>query len=46
MKLSKTLKEGIGFTLTVQDIFDNVTIDRKGKLTPGRFVIGEVFYQF
>jgi outer membrane receptor protein involved in Fe transport len=46
MKLAKTLKEGIGFTLTVQDIFDNVSINRKGKLTPGRFIIGEVFYQF
>ena len=44
LKLSKKLKQGVGFNLTVQNIFDNVTIDRKGKLTPGRFVMAEVFF--
>ena len=45
LKLSKTLKQRIGFSLTIQNLFDNVTIDRKGKLTPGRFVLGEVFFE-
>lgn len=45
LKLSKTLKQGVGFTLSIQNIFDNVTIDRKGKLSPGRFIMGEVFFE-
>lgn len=45
LKLSKTLKQRIGFSLTIQNLFDNVTIDRKEKLTPGRFVLGEVFFE-
>jgi len=44
VKLSKTTKQNIGFSLTIQNLFDNVTIDRKGKLTPGRFILGEVFF--
>jgi hypothetical protein len=43
--LSKTLKQGIGFDLTIDNIFDNVTIDRKGKQTPGRFIMAGVFYE-
>jgi iron complex outermembrane receptor protein len=46
IKLTKTLKQGIGFTLTAQNIFDHVTLDRKGTLSPGRFVIGEISYAF
>ncbi|MEN8224459.1 MAG: TonB-dependent receptor [Bacteroidota bacterium] len=44
MKLSKSLRQGIGFSITVQNLFDNITIDRKGKLTPGRFIMAEINY--
>jgi outer membrane receptor protein involved in Fe transport len=46
LKLSKTLRQGLGFSLTMDNILDNVTIDRKGKQTPGRFVMAEIFYEF
>ncbi|MDT8393814.1 MAG: TonB-dependent receptor [Bacteroidales bacterium] len=45
VKLSKTLRQGLGFSLSADNIFDNVTIDRKGKLRPGRFVMAEIFYR-
>lgn len=44
LKLNKKLKQGIGFNFTIQNLFDNVTVDRKGKLTPGRFMMAEVFF--
>lgn len=46
IKLSKMLKQGIGFTLSVQNVLDKITVDRKGTLNPGRFIMGEVFYKF
>jgi len=45
LKLNKTLPQKISFTLTIQNILDDMTVDRKGKLPPGRFVIFEVAYE-
>ena len=46
IKLSKKLPTKIGFALTIQNILDDLTVDRKGKLPPGRFIIGELSYGF
>ncbi len=46
IKLSKKLPQRIGLSLTVQNIFNDMTIDRKGKLPPGRFIMGELIYEF
>ncbi|HSG68210.1 MAG TPA: TonB-dependent receptor, partial [Bacteroidales bacterium] len=44
MKVSKTLFQIFDCSISVQDIFDNVTIDRKGMLSPGRFIMAEIIY--
>ena len=46
IKLVKMLPQKIGLSLTVQNIFNDMTIDRKGKLPPGRFILGELTYEF
>jgi outer membrane receptor protein involved in Fe transport len=46
IKFTKKLKQGIGFALTVQNIFNDQTLDRKGTLPPGRFIIFEIAYEF
>jgi iron complex outermembrane receptor protein len=40
MKLSKTFKKRYHFYIDVQNILDNQFVDRKGRLSPGRFIIG------
>ncbi|RLD36125.1 MAG: hypothetical protein DRI83_05850, partial [Bacteroidetes bacterium] len=46
LKLTKKLPQGIGFAFTVKNIFDDMTVDRKGKLPPGRFVMFDVVFEF
>ena len=46
LKLSKKLPQKILFALTIQNILNDMTIDRKGKLPPGRFMILEIAYEF
>jgi outer membrane receptor protein involved in Fe transport len=46
VRISKNLSQGIGISLSMQNISDNKTIDRKGKLPPGRFVMAEITYRF
>lgn len=46
MQLSKEFAESIKISLTVQNILDNEYIDRKGYLSPGRFIIAEIKYKF
>jgi len=44
--LSKTFLEKYNISLTVQNILDNEYVDRKGYLSPGRFLIAEFKYTF
>lgn len=46
LKLDKKFSKGIGFSVTVNNIFNDMTVDRKGKLPPGRFFMFEVVYDF
>ncbi|MEE4257271.1 MAG: TonB-dependent receptor [Bacteroidales bacterium] len=46
LKLEKKFSKGIGFSITVNNIFNDMTVDRKGKLPPGRFFMLEVVYDF
>lgn len=46
LKLTKKLPQGIGFAFTVKNIFDDMTVDRKGKLPPGRFLMFDVVFEF
>ena len=45
LKLGKDLMKQFRMSLTVSNIFDNVTIDRKGMLSPGRFFMGEIIFK-
>jgi iron complex outermembrane recepter protein len=45
-KISKSLSQGIGISLSMQNIFNNLTINRNGRLPPGRFVMAEITYRF
>jgi len=38
MRFAKTFKEKINLSITIQDLFDVQYIDRKGRLSPGRFI--------
>lgn len=44
LKLSKTIKKHYKIYLDFQNIFDNEFVDRKGKLSPGRYIIGGFQY--
>lgn len=44
VELSKKIGKHFEAALIVQDIFDKVFIDRKGRLSPGRFILGEFKY--
>jgi iron complex outermembrane recepter protein len=46
LQLSKEFVKKIKATLTIQNILDNEFIDRKGYLSPGRFITAEVNYRF
>ncbi len=46
VKISKKFYKKIFINLSVQNVFDNVYVDRKGRLSPGRFITGEVVFKF
>jgi len=46
LKLYRTFWRKLKLTLIVQNLFDEVYIDRKGLLSPGRFITGEVSFIF
>ncbi len=46
LKLTKKIYQGIGFAFTIRNILDDMTIDRKGKLPPGRFMMLDIVYEF
>jgi len=46
LKLDKKFSKGIGLALTIDNIFNDMTVGRKGKLPPGRFIMFEVVFDF
>jgi iron complex outermembrane recepter protein len=46
IRLSKMIGKNFFFALDVQNIFDKVFIDKKQRLSPGRFILLEVAYKF
>ena len=45
-KLSKKIFKNLFAAVSVEDILDSHYIDRKGYLSPGRFILGELRYSF
>ncbi len=45
-KASTRIKGFLYFSLTVQDIFNQIHTDNKGYLSPGRFFMGSIVYKF
>lgn len=45
LKAGYLIKPNLMATVTIQDLFDNVHIDKKGLLSPGRFITGGLRYQ-
>lgn len=43
-RVSKTIKNHVKIYLDIQNIFNSEVIDRKGQLSPGRFITGGVQY--
>jgi len=46
IRLSRMIGKNIFFALDVQNIFDNVYVDKKQRLSPGRFILLELAYKF
>ncbi len=46
LRLSRMINKKIFFALDVQNIFDHVYVDKKQRLSPGRFILVEVAYKF
>ncbi len=46
LQLSKEFFEKLNVSLNIQNILDNEYIDRKGYLSPGRYIMAEVAYKF
>lgn len=46
VRLSRMLGENIFFALDIQNIFDKVYVDKKQRLSPGRFILVEVAFKF
>jgi len=46
IRLYKTIKRNIFIALDIQNIFDKVYIDKKQRLSPGRFILLELAYKF
>lgn len=44
--LAHSLHKNIELYLDIQDLFDNVYIDRKGQLSPGRFITAGIKFNF
>jgi outer membrane receptor protein involved in Fe transport len=45
-QVSKEFKKKFRISITIQNILDNEFVDRKGYLSPGRYIIAEVKYKF
>ncbi len=46
VRFSKTIKNNFFFALDIQNIFDKVYVDKKQRLSPGRFILVELAYKF
>ncbi|HSH51906.1 MAG TPA: hypothetical protein VK982_09320, partial [Bacteroidales bacterium] len=46
IRLSKNINKNFFVALDVQNIFDKVYVDKKQRLSPGRFILLELAYQF
>lgn len=46
IRLSRMIGKNIFFALDVQNIFDKIYIDKKLRLSPGRFILLEIAYKF
>ena len=46
LKLCKTITKNLSANLTIQNLLDDAFIDRKGLLSPGRFILFDVKYNF
>ena len=46
LQLSKEFVKKINISLIIQNILDSEFIDRKGYLSPGRFITAEIKYKF
>jgi len=46
LQISKEFAEKFSVSLDVQNLLDNDYIDRKGYLSPGRFITGEIKFKF
>ncbi len=44
LKLGKSFLKKYRASLSVENIFDEITLDRKGMLNPGRFILAEIIY--
>lgn len=44
LRLSRSIAKGLRAALDIQDLFDEQYIDRKGYLSPGRFIMFEINY--
>ncbi len=46
LQISRAFGKHLYASLTIQNILDNEYIDRKGYLSPGRYITGEIKYRF
>lgn len=46
VRFSKTIKNNFFFALDIQNIFDKIYVDKKQRLSPGRFILVELAYKF
>jgi len=46
IRLSRIINKHFFFALDIQNIFDHVYVDKKQRLSPGRFILVEVAYKF
>lgn len=44
--LAHPIKDNLNLYIDIQDLFDNVYIDRKGQLSPGRFITAGIQFNF
>jgi len=46
IRFSKEINKHFLFALDIQNVFDKVYIDKKQRLSPGRFILAEIAYKF
>lgn len=46
IRLSRMINENFFFALDIQNIFNNVYVDKKLRLSPGRYILVEIAYKF